>query len=229
MRLQLATAAAFIGLIASQIHAAQAVDIYSNLGTPDSSSNAAIGYNSVANFDVTYAQGFTTGASLYLLDSVDLPLGVTGAGNGSPKLQIYSNNAGTPGTDLGVTFTNPTFGAQSLYNFSLATPFALSASTSYWMVLSDTTAGTQTKFNWYYTDTFSSPTAKNGSGVSFLGGARSNNGGALWSTNNGFAQTGITLNATAVPEPTTYALAAIATGVMAIVARRRKARKVDCI
>ncbi len=39
----------------------------------------------------------------------------------------------------------------------------------------------------------------------------------------------VTLNAltfTAVPEPSTYALAAIATGVMAAVARRRKARKV---
>jgi hypothetical protein len=93
------------------------------------------------------------------------------------------------------------------------------------MVLSDSTADTQTKFNWYYTDSFSSPSAKNGSGLSYLAGSRSLNGGSTWANNDVFAQTGITLNATAVPEPTTYALAAISSGVMAIVARRRKSRK----
>ncbi|WP_421021979.1 choice-of-anchor R domain-containing protein, partial [Klebsiella pneumoniae] len=79
---------------------------FSNLGNPDSSSNAAIGYNSITSFNVIYAQGFTTGTSLYDLNSVDLPLAVTGAGNGSPLLQIYSNNAGNPGTALNATFTN---------------------------------------------------------------------------------------------------------------------------
>jgi hypothetical protein len=174
---------------------------------------------------VIYAQGFTTGTSHYVLDSVDLPLGVTGAGNGSPKLKIYSDNAGKPGTELDATFTSPTFGTQSVYNLSLATPFAMSASTSYWLVLSDSTASSQTKFNWYYSDTFSSPTARNDSGLTFLAGARSLNGGTTWATNNAFAQTGISVNATAVPEPTTYALAAIATGMMAAVARRRKPGK----
>jgi hypothetical protein len=226
MRLQLASLAAFISIMAAQMNTVQAANIYSNLGTPDSSSNAAIGYNSSTNVDVKYAQGFTTGTSIYVLNSVDLPLGVTGSGNGSPRLQIFSNNADKPGTALDVTFTNPTFGAQALYNFSLATPFEMSASTSYWMVLSDSTANTQTKFNWYYSDTLSSPTAQNGSDLTFLGGSRSLNGGTSWSNNNAFAQTGITLNATAVPEPSTYALAAIASGVMAALARRRKAKLV---
>ncbi len=225
MRFKFGSLAVFFGLLATQMIGAHAADIYSNLGTPDSSSNAAIGYNSPTNTNVIYAQGFTTGTSLYVINSVDLPLGVTGAGNGSPLLKIYSDNAGKPGTALDATFTNPTFGAQSLYSLTLATPFAMSASTSYWVVLSDSTATAQTKFNWYYTDTFSSPTGQNGSGVTFLGGARSLNGGSTWSTNNVFAQTGIILNATAVPEPTTYALAAIASGVLAVVARRRKARK----
>lgn len=202
---------------------ALAVDIYSNLGNPDSSSNAAIGYNSVTNFNVKYAQGFTTGSTLYTIESVDLPLGVTGAGNGTPLLQIYSNNAGVPGSDLGASFTNPSFGAQAVYNLSLTTPFALAANTSYWLVLSDTTSASQTKFNWYYSDAISTPTAQNGSGLTFLNGARSNNGGTNWSPNNAFALTGITVNA--VPEPSTYALAMITTGFIALLRRRQKARK----
>lgn len=202
------------------------MDVYSNLGNPDSSSNAAIGYNDVTNFDVYYAQGFATGTALYNLDSVDLALGVTNAGNGTPLLQIYSDNAGKPGTDLGAVFTNPSFGTRAIYNLSLGTPFALAANTTYWMVLSDSTAGgSSTKFNWYYSDNFTSPSAQNSSGFTFVNGARSINGGTSWTTNNAFAQTGITLNGTPVPEPTTYALAAIATGVMATVARRRKADK----
>jgi len=225
MRLHLRLLATSLCMIFAQSTNSRAIDIFSNLGTPDSSSNAAIGYNSPTNFNVIYAQGFTTGTSLYDLNSVDLPLAVTGAGNGSPQLQIYSDNAGNPGTALNATFTNPTFGAQSLYNLSLSTPFAMSASTSYWLVLSDTTAASQTKFNWYYSDSFSAPTAQNGSGLTYLAAARSLNGGAAWTTNNGFAQTGITVNATAVPEPGTYVLGAIATGVMAAVTHRRRQKR----
>lgn len=225
MRLHLRLLATALCMIFSQSTNSQATDIFSNLGTPDSSSNAAIGYNSISSFNVIYAQGFTTGTSLYDLNSVDLPLAVTGAGNGSPLLQIYTNNAGNPGTALNATFTNPSFGAQSVYNLSLSTPFALAASTSYWLVASDSTAASQTKFNWYYSDSFSSPTAQNGSGLTYLAAARSVNGGTAWTTNNTFAQTGITVNATAVPKPGTYVLGAIATGLMTAVARRRKAAR----
>ena len=225
MRLHLRLLATSLCMIFAQSTNSRAIDIFSNLGTPDSSSNAAIGYNSPTNFNVIYAQGFTTGTSLYDLNSVDLPLAVTGAGNGSPQLQIYSDNAGNPGTALIATFTNPTFGAQSLYNLSLSKPFAMSASTSYWLVLSDSTAASQTKFNWYYSDTFSAPTGQNGSGLTYLAAARSLNGGAAWTTNNGFAQTGITVNATAVPEPGTYVLGTIATGVMAAVTHRRRQKR----
>jgi hypothetical protein len=222
MRLKVATVVAFTGVLVAQISAANAAVIYSNLGTPDSTTSVAIGYNSSVNTNVKYAQGFTTGTGVYLLNSVDLALGVTGFGNGSPLLQIFSDNSGKPGTDLAATFTNPTFGAQAVYNLNLATPFSLSATTSYWIVLSDTTSASQTKFNWYYSDAFTQPTAQNGSGLTYLAGARSMNGGTTWATNDAFALTAITLNATTVPEPSTYALAAIASSIMVVVGRRRK-------
>jgi DNA-binding beta-propeller fold protein YncE len=46
----------------------------------------------------------------------------------------------------------------------------------------------------------------------------------FWST-GGVTPSFIAFQPVAVPEPSTYALAAIATGVMAAIARRRKARK----
>ena len=187
MRLKVATVVAFTGVLVAQISAVNAAVIYSNLGTPDSTTSVAIGYSSSVNTNVKYAQGFTTGTGVYLLNSVDLALGVTGFGNGSPLLQIFSDNSGKPGTDLAATFTNPTYGAQAVYNLSLATPFSLSATTSYWIVLSDTTSASQTKFNWYYSDAFTQPTAQNGSGLTYLAGARSMNGGTTWATNDAFA------------------------------------------
>jgi hypothetical protein len=215
---------AVLGLFCAGLPFLKAVDVYSNLGNPDSSLNAAIGYNDVTNFDVYYAQGFTTGALLYNIDSVDLALGVTNAGNGTPLLRIYSNNAGVPGTDLGAVFTNPTLGTRAIYNLSLTNPFALAASTSYWLVLSDGKAGTNTKFNWYYSNTFSSPAARNSSGFTFPNGARSIHGATSWTTNTNFAQTGVTINATAVPEPSTRGFAAMVTGLTALVTRRCRSR-----
>lgn len=43
MRLKVATVVAFIGVLVAQISAANAAVIYSNLGTPDSTTSVAIG------------------------------------------------------------------------------------------------------------------------------------------------------------------------------------------
>lgn len=50
-------------------------------------------------------------------------------------------------------------------------------------------------------------------------------GNVLFAFNTGVGGVNLTFGATAVPEPSTYALAAIAAGVMGAIARRRKARK----
>ena len=65
MRLHLRLLATALCMIFAQSTNSQAIEIFSNLGNPDSSSNAAIGYNSITSFNVIYAQGFTTGTSLY--------------------------------------------------------------------------------------------------------------------------------------------------------------------
>lgn len=62
-----------------------------------------------------------------------------------------------------------------------------------------------------------------GGGVSYLGAVGTTNSGTTWNSTTAFNMWG-TITADAVPEPSTYALGVIATGVMAAVARRRKAR-----
>ena len=52
MRLKVATVVAFTGVLVAQISAANAAVIYSNLGTPDSTTSVAIGYNSSVNTNV---------------------------------------------------------------------------------------------------------------------------------------------------------------------------------
>ena len=63
-----------------------------------------------------------------------------------------------------------------------------------------------------------------GAGVTYIGAVNTTNNGVTWQTSNSFNMWG-TISAVAVPEPSTYALAAIATGVMAAVAHRRRQKK----
>ena len=63
-----------------------------------------------------------------------------------------------------------------------------------------------------------------GAGVTYIGAVNTINNGVTWQTSNSFNMWG-TITAVAVPEPSTYALAAIATGVMAAVAHRRRQKR----
>ena len=65
-------------------------------------------------------------------------------------------------------------------------------------------------------------------GMTYLGITTSFNSGATWSLSSSVNPwAAIRGTAIPVPEPSTYALGAIATGVMAAIARRRKARRVQ--
>lgn len=170
-----------------------------------------------AGSEVWIAQGFNTGTSASSLTIQSISLGLaTLSESASATVSIYSNNSGSPGsllfTSSSVTVTGTT---QVRYDF----PFSganLTASTGYWVIPS---AGVQ----WFQVAASGgSPIAQNGSSYSSLGGIESDTSDIVpgdWAVSS----SRYSISVQAVPEPSTYALAALGIGVAGFVrARRRK-------
>jgi hypothetical protein len=96
------------------------------------------------------SSSFTTGSGSYNLESVTLLFQENTADLNNLFVRLYGNNSGVPGT-LITTFTNPASIPDILGNntFTLTTPQALTASTTYWLV-SGVSSGTG-DYSWGYT------------------------------------------------------------------------------
>ena len=137
-------------------------------------------------------------------------------------LDLYSSASGVPGVQL-ARFTNPGAGTGNLYTFTLGSSPTLSASSSYWIVLSMT--GTNTA-SW--NATFSTPTGNSNpsnpaqfdpQSANWVNGTFS--GQISWGTpDTGPYQMDVYVNA--VPEPSTWAMliAAGSFGALSCVRRR---------
>jgi len=139
--------------------------------------NLSQGTNSTSGIELGIWQGssFTTGSGSYNLNSATL-LFQENTADPNLFLRLYSNSSGTPGTQL-TSFTNPASITTSLTNntFTLATPQALAANTTYWLV-SGTTGGGW--YDWGYTTSFNQtglPSWTIGDGY-----VASNNQGGSW-------------------------------------------------
>ena len=193
------------------------MNIYGNLGTVSATTTSnTVGYLGFSQINQFQSQGFTVGSTSYALSSIDLGLGTSGGP--SPVVSIYNDSGNQPGTSLATFTTTSTVSSKQVYNFTGS--FTLSANTNYWIVLSDNFAPATESYEWYSNDTFTTPTAQNSSGVNYLGTKERNGTGGTW--NGTMSSLSIGLKGTAVPEPSTYALGLIATGVLAAMARRRK-------
>lgn len=193
------------------------MNIYGNLGTVSATTTSnTVGYLSNAQQNQFQSQGFTVGSTSYALSSIDLGLGSTGGP--SPVVSIYNDSGNQPGTSLATFTTASTLGTKQIYSFTGS--YTLAASVQYWIVVSNANSASQESYEWYSNDTFTTPTAQNSSGVNYLGTKERNGTGGTWA--NTMQSLSIGLKGTAVPEPSTYALGLIATGVLAAMARRRK-------
>ena len=93
------------------------------------------------------ATAFGTGSGTYTLSSVGIYLNTAPASATTPDVKIYGDTGGNPGTTAVATLTNPdTFQANSVNVFTAPASTTLSASTTYWVVTSNSAATNGTGF-----------------------------------------------------------------------------------
>lgn len=206
------------------------INIYGNLGTVNvASTSNTVGYLSAVQPNQFQSQGFSVGnqlgSSAWDIQEIKVGLGATDVV--SPQVAIYSDfasiNGPVPGTPL-ATFTGPSEGSvtsKGIYTFTGS--FTALENTSYWVVLSNANAGLQRSFEWYSNDAFTQPTQQNASNVTYLGTKERDGVAGSWNTT--IPSLSIGINAVAVPEPPTYALAMVAGVLGAGAAARRRASK----
>ena len=211
--LWLLTCAAALGVSAA--HAAPLTDVvFGNLGASGTNSvgnfNADVGNGSVPFLNA--AQGFTAASPNLAVTSVGLWL--FGDGSIPTTVGIFANNAGVPAASPLFTSSTVNVGAKALYQFSFSGA-NLTNGLSYWI-----RPVTATEVSWYLGS--AAPAQQNSSGYSYLGAAE--NSGAGWgaSTTNTWS-----LTISAVPEPSTYAMAAIGAGVAGLMGWRRRKGAAD--
>ena len=183
-----------VGLLAPLIATAQGTLSLSNLGEP------SVGSGAVGK-DQWFAQSFHTGNSSggYALNSIQLLMDETSGSPSGFTVSIYNNNSVFPGSNLGsLSGSDPTAGGIFTYN---ASDITLLPSTFYFIVVTSLNPITDGAYNWRRADTFN----YSSSGSWTVGPYRSiSTDGAIWNRVGSVFQFAAT--ATAVPEPSTYAL-----------------------
>jgi len=208
---------------------ARAVIVFGNLGS------SGTGLLDTASQQITsttwLAQGFTTPVSGGLLNLESIVLGLSvNSGSTDTRVQLFANSGSLPsGSALATVVGSVASNTPALYTFTLASPYLLSSGTTYWIVVSDPDVGDQ--YNWVFNNDEINPSGQNSSGYLWpsAGTLRTIDGGLNWTDRSAFSQSDAAfyLNASApaaVPEPGTWAAAALLVGGAAF-ARWRK-RKV---
>jgi hypothetical protein len=202
--------------------------VFGNLGSSgtnavDTGDTALVGSSTQGQLGNAYAVAFKTGTDASFLQLQSITMGFSDVEPYSTALlTVVQDNAGQP-TGTQVASASKLLGSTGLFTFSLGS-VTLSPNSTYWVTLAAQNAGDPNQFNWLRNVAADSFTGQNGSGYDVPGAIfvrRSLNGGE-W---NNFTGSGgaLSMSVQAVPEPSTYALAALGLGVAGFVrARRRK-------
>ncbi len=208
MRFTLRLLAAVCCLAAGSAAVARADVVFGNLGA---SGTGALG---TTNTDIGptqgdyLAQGFT--ASSPLLSIASIELGLFGDGAIPTTVGIFADNFGQPAASPLFTSGTVTVGAKATYQFNFSGA-NLTNGSSYWVLpLGDV--------SWYLNSPGSAPTAQNGSGYVFTNTLENiAAGGWVTAGSNRYS-----ISVQAVPEPSTYVLAAAGLGIACLVSSRRR-------
>lgn len=173
--------------------------VVSNLGeapeTPLTVNDVEVVFLRIGN-DI--AQSFVTGSAA-AFTAVTLSMADNEIGGSTFVVQLWSNSGGVPNTSLLTLTGNGSPATAGLYTYAAASPFALAASTTYWIVASVSHTAPDKAFNWNAT----SSTAESGD----VGWSIGNNAlsrtvvdgvpDSSWTDESSVAQMSITV----VPEP----------------------------
>lgn len=206
------------------VFTANAADInVSTLGAGTGGDTA--GSNISGGADRLLASQFSVGAQSSDITKVTLRLSNTGNNNydlTQLTAYLYSDNSNQPGTQVASFFTTGTLVANSNQDF-IGTLFTLNANTNYWLVLKSSVASdANNSVDWRYTQSSTLAPVSGFNGVINTIAATSANNGSSWTIYTSPNTTFYNYRISNVPEPSTYALGMIATGVLGGLARRRK-------
>lgn len=226
LRTLLATLAVMCVLPANR---AAALEVFGNITASGGSAQVTNSGNPIGTGGVQFnkfAQGFTVGTTNQTMTDVILGLQFGTQLPSSVRISLYDNSGSNPGSELGV-FTNPTFTANTkdIYTFNYSGNYTLVANTSYWVVASFDAPLTGS-YDWVYNTANTAPAAQNSSGFIGLGSrATFNAAPTTWdNTFNDSPWNRASITVVVVPEPSTYALAAVGTLALGSIGRR-KSRK----
>jgi hypothetical protein len=219
-----AAAAVFLTVATTTANAAPLTYVYGNYGTIATSIfSATVGYVNGVQNNTLVGQGFSVGATPWDIQQIDVGLASSGTGTTDPRVYLYSDNAGVPGSQLSEFTLSGSPVSTSKQTFFFTGSYSAQPSTNYWVLLKDANAPSQSSFEWYLEDSLATPTARNSSGISYLGTKVQDFTGGLWTdTLSGLS---VRVQAVAaVPEPPTYALAMVAGVLGASAAARRRTK-----
>ena len=202
--------------------ASASIVVYGNLGSTGTGAIATTGGIGLTS-SAWRAIGFTVGGTNTFLQTATIGLNVNSAGSADVRLDLYSNNAGVPGTSL--FSTTETLAANTLnlpISFNLNQ--TLTSGSTYWIVAQKT--GGAGVVSWRPGNPAVAPTVQNASGWANLGnatGINSTDGGSTWGSTGTGQSSSISLVAV-VPEPSMVAVMGAAGG-MATMLRLRRSRR----
>lgn len=209
---------------------ATALEVFGNEGFGNTGPNIRTGSPAIGFYGPQLAQGFRTGSTEYDIASVTMTMNFATDPTSYFSLGLYTSTDQSglqvPGTLVGSFDTNVsyTINSPTTYTFDYIGSQTLGINTNYWVVVSNSTS---TSFSWYYSSDGSgsgvAPVERNDSGYAPIPGGISTVGkpGASATWANATALQGVTFRLNVVPEPSTYALAAVGTLTLGLVARRK--------
>jgi hypothetical protein len=186
---------------------ASAAVVYGNLGTSGTDSTTNTNTDVGPTVNNYLAQGFT--AASPNLDVTSITLAIFGISEGSipATVGIYADNFGQPAATPLYTSAVTNVGGKDNYVFGF-TGAQLTNGSNYWVI-------PQTDVSWYLAG--SAPSAQNASGYSFTQTLENPGTGWVSAASNRYA-----LSVNAVPEPATYAMAAVGFAAAGLVRLRRR-------